>query len=133
MGQRKLRVALDGPGQMFRGAPQRSCRSEELSRRPAMNSLYASGSLLYRSRDLGTARGNRLCSDSTTRRPISSWTSNTSSSIEVMFLGQHDFLRRRIEQLHRDAPVRPQLLDRPLQGVANAQIAADLGRFGTAA
>ena len=80
-----------------------------------MNALYASGSLLYRSRDVGTADGNRLCSDSTTRRPISSWTSNTLSSVEVMFLGQRDLLRRRIEQLHRHAPVGAQLLNRSLQ------------------
>ena len=50
-----------------------------------MNSLYASGSLLYRSRDFGTAGGNRLCSDSATRRPISSWTSNTLSRSKSYF------------------------------------------------
>ena len=36
-----------------------SSESEALSRRPAMNSLYAPGSLLYRSRDLRTLEGNR--------------------------------------------------------------------------
>jgi hypothetical protein len=48
-----------------------------------------------------------------------------------MFLGQRDFLRRRIKQLHRDAPVCTQLLDRPLKGVADTEITADPGGFGT--
>ena len=95
-----------------------------------MNSSYASGSLLYRSRDFGTARENRLCSDSTTRRPISSCTSNTFSMLEVMFLRIGDLLGHAIEEVHRDAPVCSHLLDVPLQDVADPQIAARVGRVG---
>jgi hypothetical protein len=54
-------VALDGAGQMSRRDLQAFLLIGELSRRPAMNSSYASGSLLYRSRDFGTADGKRLC------------------------------------------------------------------------
>ena len=45
-----------------------------------MNAPYASGSLLYRSREVGAPGGKRLRSEVTTRRPISSCTSKTLSS-----------------------------------------------------
>ena len=95
-----------------------------------MNSLYASGSLLYRSRDFGTAGGNRFRSDSTTWRPISSCTSKTLSRTKSCCSEEMTLLRHRIEQVHRDAPVCSQLLDVPLQEVARPQITARAGGVG---
>ena len=67
MRQREFRVALDGAGQMCGGALERVLPIGGALAQACHKFVYASGSLLYRSRDFGTADGNRLCSDSGTR------------------------------------------------------------------
>ena len=121
-------IALDGAGQMFRGAPQRvlliggalaQARHEFVVR---LGVAAVSVARLRHSRaetDCAVIPrpGVRFRPGPRTRCPASK-----SCFSESVIL-----LRRRIEQLHRDAPVSTQLLDRPLQRVANAR---DRGRPG---
>ena len=106
VGQRKFGVTLDGDRQVFDGASgaflagRSNSRGDRTRIRQTLRGRCCNGH-----ETLAQLDENRLCSDSTTRRPISSCTSNTFSIVEVMFFGKGDLLRHAIEELHRDAPV----------------------------
>ena len=124
MGQRKFGVTLDGDRQVFDGAQEyfwlvgvtlAQARHEFVERFRV--TAVAVARLWHSLRKPALQRFNR---------PASNFILHLEHvfHLEVMFFRKGNLLGLAVEELNRDAPVCSQLLDIPLQDVANPQLAA---------